>query len=139
MRLLLILALAMFFLNACTTKGKCEMQKNCKCDSMEEYKMYEWPETLSFELEPGTAERFILGENGTTGYLWNAEFDKKACKVVLERLPFKGDDRLCGAPGKVMVSIEPLVKGESDITLKYMRSWEPESPAHTINVHLKAK
>lgn len=140
MRVLLILAVATMFLTACSSTEKKETQKMDTNDVSKVYRMYEWPAEISFDLTVGNSERFILGENGTTGYLWNAEFDETVCKVTLERLPpEEKDEMLCGAPGEVMVSIEPLCAGESDITLKYMRSWEPNDPAHVIKIHVVGK
>lgn len=135
MRLLLLLAVMTMLLAACKTEKK-EIEKK----AMLVGKMYEWPEEISFEMEIGKPERFILEENGSTGYIWHAEADEKVCGVALQRLPrVMEDGGLCGAPGEVQVTINPIAAGESDITMRYMRSWEPDDPAHLIKIYVVVK
>lgn len=139
MKLLLVLAVMAMFLTACSTDENKENIKEAR-EVTDAYRMYEWPKETTFELEMGTPKRFIVGENASTGFMWQVEGDETKCKVILERLPAaKEDEMLCGAPGEVLVTLEPVAPGESDVVMRYMRSWEPDDPAHVMKIHLNIK
>ena len=74
---------------------------------------------------PGDEIEIELVENGTTGYLWYADYDAKLCKVEIDHEGPKADKSgLAGAPGEADVEIEPLSNGPIAVVLEYKRAWE---------------
>lgn len=74
---------------------------------------------------PGDEIEVELVENGTTGFLWYADYDAKLCKVEIDHEGPKADKAgLAGAPGEAEVEIEPLSNGPIAVVLEYKRAWE---------------
>ena len=74
---------------------------------------------------PGDEIEIELVENGTTGYLWYADYDAKLCKVEIDHEGPKADKAgLAGVPGEADVEIEPLSNGPIAVVLEYKRAWE---------------
>ena len=74
---------------------------------------------------PGDEIEIELVENGTTGYLWYADYDAKLCKVEIDHEGPKANKAgLAGAPGEADVEIEPLSNGPIAVVLEYKRAWE---------------
>ncbi len=95
--------------------------------------------TLNLALSKGQSVSFLVAENGTTGYLWNGISDKGKCSVDVEHLSPKSDGTMVGVPGKARVTIKRIDNGDSQVTLKYMRSWEPNEPASVIVISVYDK
>lgn len=86
----------------------------------------------------GQTHRWTVPENGTTGYLWTADFNARDCKVQIEHRA--GAEGLCGAPGTAVVAVTPLKPGPCMVTLRSVRSFEPEKPpVETIRCVLRAR
>ena len=101
-----------------------------------QYRMAEMPKTIRLETAGGRSRSILLEENGTTGYLWAAFYDQKACRVTVEHLS-PVDNGMVGVPGQARVTMTPLGSAEAVVTLKYMRSWEPKSPAKVVEVVIR--
>ncbi len=85
-------------------------------------------------LAAGESHQFFLEENVTTGFSWEGKSDNSAVAVELEHLgPEQTDPPLCGAPGRVKVTIAAKegFKGEAKVTLVYRRPWEGGETAET--------
>ena len=95
--------------------------------------------TLNLALSNGQSIRFLVKENGTTGYLWNGVVDNGKCSVNVEHLSPKSDGTMVGVPGKARVTIKRIDSGDCNVTLKYMRSWEPNAPASVIVISVHDK
>lgn len=75
-----------------------------------------------------------LKENVTTGYQWFVEYDKT--KLKLAETEYEGGDCPAGMVGCGHVAVyrfTPLSLGKTNISFKYMRSWESVEPAETKN------
>ena len=95
--------------------------------------------TLNLALSKGQSVSFLVKENGTTGYLWNGIADNAKCSVDVEHLSPKSDGTMVGVPGKARVTIKRIDSGDCQVTLKYMRSWEPNAPASVIVISVYDK
>ncbi len=103
-----------------------------------EFAMKEVPAEAKAELPKGGSIRFLLEENGTTGYGWTAAYSSNEVEVVVEhRGPLVKDGR-CGAPG--VAAVRANLKGNDAapvfIEMKYVRPWEKGSPAKTMRIVL---
>ena len=101
------------------------------------------PEEMSVQLKRGGSVRFLMEENGTTGYLWEAVYSTNECTVVIEHRgapePKEGEPMLCGAPGKAAVKIvkNAAVQSPSLVEFHYRRNWEKGvKPIKTVRVVL---
>ena len=88
------------------------------------------PKPLVMCVEKGKSATITLRENVTTGFRWVAKYDAKLCKVeIAHRGPENaGDQPVCGAPGKAVVTITLLTDAPADLTLEYCRPWEKDVP-----------
>ena len=93
-----------------------------------EFSLEEIPADATAELVPGGSIRFLLGENATTGYRWEAAFDPREASVMLEHRA--GNGALAGAPGlvSVIVSLTGSDAAPVPVTFKYLRPWEKDVP-----------
>jgi inhibitor of cysteine peptidase len=70
-----------------------------------------------------------LGSNPTTGYSWQAAYDKPVIELV--RNEYKPDDHtgknLVGSGGTEFFVLKALRKGETKVTFTYRRPWEQPS------------
>ena len=117
----------------------------------QEFSFENLPEEMTVQLRRGGSVRFLMEENGTTGYQWEAVYSKNECEVVIEhraagssKPPRRTDgggtpSPLCGAPGKAAVKItkNAAVQSPSLVEFRYRRSWEKEvKPIKTVRVVL---
>ena len=102
-----------------------------------QYHISEVPKSIILDASENHPRSILLEENGTTGYLWAAFFDKESCQVKVEHLS-PVDNGMVGVPGQARVTLTPLGKKETVVTLKYMRSWEPNTPAKTFEIVIRS-
>ena len=83
------------------------------------------PGELVVERRVGEPVRFALVENGTTGYLWSAEWNTNECELVLDH---RGSEKrnargelLCGAAGTVDVTVTSKIYTPARIEFVYRR------------------
>jgi len=68
-----------------------------------------------------------LAENPTTGYRWEADIDKKFLSLKGRNFARSAkSEGLVGAGGTVTFFFLPLKSGQTNIVLRYKRSWEKE-------------
>ena len=86
------------------------------------------PGELAVERRAGESVRFVLEENGTTGYLWAAEWNTNQCEVVLEHrgaaVKSARGEPLCGAAGALDVAVTSKISRPVLIEFAYRRPWE---------------
>ena len=87
------------------------------------------PEELVVERRAGEPVRFVLEENGTTGYQWAAEWNASECEVALdhrgpaETMNVQGE-HLAGAAGTLDVAVTSKIYTPARIEFAYRRPWE---------------
>jgi inhibitor of cysteine peptidase len=92
-------------------------------------------------IEIGVSGQFVitLEANPTTGYQWQADFDKSSLKLI--KSDYKQSESkpgLVGVGGKEYFTFEGLKKGNTRITLVYKRAWEQGSASQKVfNVSVK--
>ena len=84
------------------------------------------PEELVAQAPAGAPVRFVLEENGTTGYQWEWEHNANECELVVERRG--AESGLAGAAGKLSVTVTSRVQTPARIEFRYRRSWEKNVP-----------
>ena len=91
------------------------------------------------EVESGDRFWVELEENTTTGYRWEVSSDdfRELVETYVKHIPYEpeeGEEIRCGAPGKaeVMVRIHRGFLGPATLTMRYVRPWEPDTPARTV-------
>ena len=77
-----------------------------------------------------------LDSNPSTGYKWEASFDKAFLKLKADR--FKGPEKaLIGAGGTQIFVFLPVKKGETQIRFVYKRHWEKTiAREKTFKIHI---
>lgn len=82
------------------------------------------------ETKVGNKFKIELKSNPSTGYQWQLEkpLDKNFVKLVSSNY-FHSNTPLIGAGGKEVWVFKAIKKGETVISLKYVRSWEVNQPA----------
>ena len=103
----------------------------------QEFSSNDLPEKMSAQLKRGGSVRFLMEENGTTGYQWEAIYSKNECEVEIEHRGSVAD--VAGAPGKAAVKItkNAAVQSPSLVEFRYRRSWEKDvKPLKTVRVVL---
>lgn len=85
------------------------------------------PQELVAHAPKGAPVRFVLEENGTTGYVWQWESNPSECEVAVERRP--AESGLAGAPGKLSVVVTSRVQTPARVEFRYCRPWEKGVPA----------
>ena len=90
------------------------------------YSLADVPETMEIALKRGDSITFRLEENPTTGYVWEARYDRKRCRVTLKSRAAKA--KRTGAPGLVEVKIKLTDRHGADIEFAYRRPFEKDKP-----------
>ena len=83
------------------------------------------PTELIARAPAGTPVRFVLEENGTTGYRWEIDSNTNECDVVAERRGAAANG-LAGAPGKMSVTVTSKVQTPARVEFRYRRPWEKD-------------
>lgn len=105
--------------------GVAAMVSGVLADGGREFKFKNPKDNIVLDAAPGDEIEIELDENGTTGFLWYADYDKSLCRVEIDHEGPKADKKgLCGAPGEAEVEIKPLVAKPMSIVLEYKRGWE---------------
>ena len=97
------------------------------------------PGELVVERRAGEPVRFVLEENGTTGYLWAAEWNTNECEVALDHRGAaeknERGERLCGAAGTMDVAVTSKIYTPARIEFSYRRPWEKGvKPIHALKL-----
>ena len=80
------------------------------------------PAELVVQRRSGEPVRFLLEENGSTGYTWDVEWNRSESEVALDhRTAASG---LCGAAGNLEVTVTSKVQTPARVELRYRRPWE---------------
>ena len=131
--LLTVTALA-FNLFAAKDK-KYDNRKDRKQSRISYYTIENAPEAMELRLKHGESITFLLEENPTTGYVWEASYDRKHCKVDLKQRASKANK--VGAPGLVEVKIKLRTNRDATVELAYRRPFEKgKKPAKVIRCHI---
>ena len=83
------------------------------------------PAELIARMPAGTPVRFVLEENGTTGYRWEIDSNTNECEVVAEHRGAAANG-LAGAPGKMSVTVTSKVQTSARVEFRYRRPWEKD-------------
>ena len=88
----------------------------------------------------GVNQEFViaLGSNPTTGYSWQASYDKTMLELVGGQSTYKpakeAKELVVGAGGVEYFQFKALKTGETEITLVYRRPWEEPTPQDVTKV-----
>ena len=75
----------------------------------------------------------VLESNATTGYSWRLGALPNPAIVKLRGSTYEAPQPdLVGAPGKERWQFQAMGRGDTSITLEYVRSWEEQPPAQTL-------
>lgn len=85
-------------------------------------------ENVRVVTKPGDKVVVTLKENVTTGYSWQAAYNKDECTVEIRHNGPGAKAPECGAPGSAVVEISPASDASVAVALEYRRSWEKETP-----------
>ena len=83
------------------------------------------PAELIARAPAGTPVRFVLEENGTTGYRWEIDSNTNECEVVAEHRGAAANG-LAGAPGRMSVTVTSKVQTPARVEFRYRRPWEKD-------------
>ena len=89
------------------------------------YPLEKVPLELIARAPAGTPVRFVLEENGTTGYRWEIDSNTNECDVVAEHRGAVANG-LAGAPGKMSVTVTSKVQTPARVEFRYRRPWEKD-------------
>ena len=81
------------------------------------------PTELIARAPAGAPVRFVLEENGTTGYRWEIDSNTNECDIVVEHRGAAATG-LAGAPGKMSVTVTSKVQTPARVEFRYRRPWE---------------
>ena len=90
------------------------------------YPLEKVPTELIARAPAGMPVRFVLEENGTTGYRWEIDSNTNECDVVVEHRGAPVEGGLAGAPGKMSVTVTGKVQTPARIEFRYRRPWEKD-------------
>ena len=90
------------------------------------YPLGKVPEELIARAPAGTPVRFVLEENGTTGYRWEIDSNTNECEVVVEHCGASAASGLAGAPGRMSVAVTSKVQTPARVEFSYRRPWEKD-------------
>ena len=122
-------------LSAAKDRNKEEEHRERKLSRISYYSIENAPETMEILVRRGESITFHLEENPTTGYVWEAKYDKKHCKVDLKQRASKA--KRVGAPGLVEVKLKLDTSRDTVVELVYRRPFEKGiKPLKTIRCHL---
>ena len=120
---------------AAKDKDKEDERRARKLSRISYYSLENAPETMEIRARRGESITFHLEENPTTGYVWEAKYDKKHCKVDLKQRASKA--KRVGAPGLVEVKLKLDTSRDTVVELVYRRPFEKGvKPLKTIRCHL---
>ncbi len=89
--------------------------------------------THTINLESGPVFEIELTENASTGYSWQAEFDKNLFALLSDTYKNAGENtgsrNAIGAPTTRVMRFELLGKSEAELLLNYARPWGNNKPA----------
>ena len=88
------------------------------------YPLEKAPAELIARASAGAPVRFVLEENGTTGYRWEIDSNTNECEVVVEHRGASVEGGLAGAPGRMSVSVTSKVQTPARVEFRYRRPWE---------------
>jgi inhibitor of cysteine peptidase len=89
----------------------------------------------TIDLPVGQVMELRLAENPTTGYRWTFVTDgKPVCVVVADQ--FQRPSGPPGAGGEHSWQIKGVAVGVCDIALRYGRSFEPNAPGKSFDLHV---
>ena len=91
-----------------------------------EPKVYSNP-VQAINIKIGQEFIIALGENPTTGYSWQEEFDSNFLELVDDKYEPSSEAKkpgIVGAGGTRSFQFKALKKGETKVQLTYKRSWE---------------
>ena len=77
-----------------------------------------------------------LEGNPTTGYSWKYEISDSKIVSVKESIEYQGKDGVTGAPSIYTYTVTGLKAGIAEISFKYLRFWESETPAQVKKVKI---
>lgn len=78
-----------------------------------------------------------LTSNPSTGYGWVPQYNHKFLKLVSSTYTPSKNTKIEGAPGVQKYVFKAIKKGNTNIDLKYLRSWDKKHPAKEIVYHVK--
>ncbi|WP_176012063.1 protease inhibitor I42 family protein [Victivallis sp. Marseille-Q1083] len=87
-------------------------------------------------LRVGQTIALELEENPTTGYRWTGEIIPADVAELTQDEYKVPDSPLMGAPGKREYKLKALKAGKATWQLRYVRSWEPDTPAEQLKISL---
>ena len=132
---ILFLTVAILALNLSAAKDKKVDRNERKQSNIVYYTVENAPEVMEVRTKRGENLIFNLEENPTTGYVWEANYDRRRCKVELKQRASKA--KRVGAPGLVEVRIKLNTGRDTTVTLAYRRPFEKGvKPVKTIRCHL---
>ena len=88
------------------------------------YPLEKVPAELIARASAGAPVRFVLEENGTTGYRWEIDSNTNECEVVVEHRRASTEGGLCGVAGKMSVTVTSKVQTPARVEFRYRRPWE---------------
>ena len=89
------------------------------------YPLANVPSELIARAPAGTPVRFVLEENGTTGYCWEIDSNTNECEVGVEHRGAAANG-LAGAPGRMSVAVTSKVQTPARVEFRYRRPWEKD-------------
>ena len=134
-KLTLFLTVTVLTLNLFAAKDKKESRRERKQSGISYYTVENAPETMEVLVKRGETVTFRLEENPTTGYVWEADYDRRNCKVDLKQRASKA--KRVGAPGLVEVRLKLNTSSYTVVTLAYRRPFEKGvKPVKTIKCRI---
>ncbi len=89
------------------------------------------------EARVGKEIKLTLGANPTTGYQWQVDELDETILLQDGEAEYKSDSSLIGSGGTTTFHFRPVARGETWLTLTYLRPWEDGvEPAKTFSVHI---
>ncbi|MBQ0031581.1 MAG: protease inhibitor I42 family protein, partial [bacterium] len=89
------------------------------------YALEKVPAELIARSPAGTPVRFVLEENGTTGYQWEIDSNTNECEVAVEHRGAAANG-LVGASGRMSVTVTRKVQTPARVEFRYRRPWEKD-------------
>ena len=89
------------------------------------YPLERVPAELIARSPAGTPVRFVLEENGTTGYQWEIDSNTNECEVAVEHRGAAANG-LVGASGRMSVTVTSKVQTPARVEFRYRRPWEKD-------------
>ena len=95
--------------------------------------------SATIDTAAGKQFNIVLDGNATTGYMWEASYDKAYLSLVKDEYKQNESKQgMVGVPGKHYFTFQALKAGKTEVTLNYKRAWE-DSPIETkvFNINIK--